>query len=118
MNKLVKKSNKIKDLLVISPDIYYDFRGENCELFNKKDYKKILDENNIHKIDFVVDSFSFCICSSVLIFLGSFSLSFRRRLFAQILQQDLTLFFLSLRGQNSLKSFSKPQSLQTFILLL
>ena len=59
MNRLVKKSNKIQDLLVISSDIYYDFRGENCELFNKKDYKKILDDNNIHEIDFVVDSFSF-----------------------------------------------------------
>jgi len=58
MIKVIEKSKNIKDLLVIQPEIFYDYRGENTETFNKEDWKRILKENGIKEFEFVVDSVS------------------------------------------------------------
>ena len=59
MLKIIKESEKIKDLMVIAPDVFYDFRGENCETFNKEFYDKLLQSHSIFDVNFIVDSFSF-----------------------------------------------------------
>lgn len=59
MTKLLYKSDKIKNLLVFEPEIFTDFRGENCETFNKEIYHKLMSEYVPSNIDFVTDSFSF-----------------------------------------------------------
>jgi dTDP-4-dehydrorhamnose 3,5-epimerase len=59
MKSIKKEKNSIKDLLVIEPEVFYDFRGENCETFNVNNYKKLILEEIGVKLNFVVDSFSF-----------------------------------------------------------
>jgi len=55
-------SNTIKDLLVLKPGIFRDYRGENVETFDKE-YNRIslahIDEFRKEKLEFVVDSLSF-----------------------------------------------------------
>lgn len=54
----IQQSKKIKDLLILTPKIFYDFRGENMESFNENIYKKIFSNYNIN-INFIIDSYSF-----------------------------------------------------------
>jgi len=59
MTKLLRKSEKIQDLLVIEPDIFHDFRGENLETFNQDVYEELFNKGEIENIKFVSDTFSF-----------------------------------------------------------
>ena len=55
MNPILKEHNKINDLIVIQPEIFYDHRWENFETYNKDIYN-LLFKNNI---EFKIDSFSY-----------------------------------------------------------
>lgn len=52
-------SKKIKNLLSFTPEIYRDYRGENCETYNENEFAKLLNENGRLTINFSIDSFSF-----------------------------------------------------------
>jgi dTDP-4-dehydrorhamnose 3,5-epimerase len=59
---IAKISNVINDLIVIKPDSFFDFRGENVETYNQNDYSlmlKSIDKFKQNDIKFVIDSYSF-----------------------------------------------------------
>jgi len=49
---IIKSNNKIKGLVIFRPDVHYDYRGENVEIFSQKDYEQFIPS------PFVVDSLS------------------------------------------------------------
>jgi dTDP-4-dehydrorhamnose 3,5-epimerase len=53
----VTASTKIKDLSIIQPEVFYDFRGEYVETFNHKAYEQFLDYDG-SPIKFVEDDIS------------------------------------------------------------
>lgn len=53
----ISNSKIFEHVKVITPDIYYDFRGTNFEIYNKKNYSSITDNNGI-PLDFIQDSIS------------------------------------------------------------
>jgi dTDP-4-dehydrorhamnose 3,5-epimerase len=56
MNSRVKEcSTIINDLIVIQPESFHDYRGENFETYNEEHYSKLFKNNNLK---FVIDSFS------------------------------------------------------------
>lgn len=56
MQAQIKESQKIKDLRIITPYVFHDFRGEYVETFNKKDYVFI--DPDGQQVDFVEDDAS------------------------------------------------------------
>ncbi len=52
-----RESTKIKDLKIITPYVFHDFRGEYVETFSRKDYNQFLDVDG-QPIDFVEDDIS------------------------------------------------------------
>ncbi len=53
----VTKSTKIKDLVIIKPAVFYDFRGEYVETFSQQNYAQFLDYDGT-PINFVEDDIS------------------------------------------------------------
>jgi dTDP-4-dehydrorhamnose 3,5-epimerase len=53
----IKSSSKIKDLSIISPEVFYDFRGEYVETFSKQNYAQFTDYDG-SVLDFVEDDIS------------------------------------------------------------
>jgi dTDP-4-dehydrorhamnose 3,5-epimerase len=49
----------IKNLVSFTPEIWRDYRGENCETYNNVVFSHLLKKANIENIKFKVDSFSF-----------------------------------------------------------
>lgn len=52
----IKESTKISDLKIITPDVFYDFRGEYVETYNQKRYS--FTDRNGHPVEFVEDDIS------------------------------------------------------------
>lgn len=48
-------SHQIKDLIIFKPEIYYDFRGTNCETFNDE-YLDIIERETMVKLIFPMDT--------------------------------------------------------------
>lgn len=55
----LETNKKIHKLVSLTPSIYRDYRGENCETYDESLFEKLLRENNLPNVKFVVDSFSF-----------------------------------------------------------
>lgn len=55
---IYEKIDKIKDLIVFKPEIYYDFRGENFETYNEE-YLKVIKKETGKNIKFKVDTHSY-----------------------------------------------------------
>ena len=53
----VKQSSKIKDLSIIYPEVFHDFRGEYVETFSKQNYEQFKDYDG-STLDFVEDDIS------------------------------------------------------------
>jgi len=53
-----EKTEKIKDLIIFKPEIYYDFRGHNVETYNSE-YLSVIKQELALDINFVTDSHSF-----------------------------------------------------------
>jgi dTDP-4-dehydrorhamnose 3,5-epimerase len=53
----VTQSKKIKDLVIIKPEVFYDFRGEYVETFSKQNYTQFKDYDGT-PLDFVEDDIS------------------------------------------------------------
>jgi dTDP-4-dehydrorhamnose 3,5-epimerase len=52
-------SESINGLLVIQPEVFYDYRGENFETFNQDEFDTITEKNGLNKLKFEIDSYSF-----------------------------------------------------------
>ncbi len=53
------QSAKIRDVITLQPEIFYDHRGENVETFYSEAFKSNCKRFGIPELDFKVDSFSF-----------------------------------------------------------
>ena len=50
-------SSQIKDLIIFKPNVYYDYRGDNFEIFNNE-YLKIIKKEIRKDLSFPVDTAS------------------------------------------------------------
>jgi len=53
---LIEQSTKVNDLKIISPEVFYDFRGEYVETFRKSTYD--FSDRHGNKVEFVEDDIS------------------------------------------------------------